>query len=77
MAFYLDNGRKFPFCIIHVSVHRFSSQHLPSAQETRYNIRQATDRIIYYMPKTHVILLMETKTNSKYRHNFGLVEKIL
>ena len=51
MAFYFENGRNFPFCIIHVSVHRFSSQHLPSAQKTRCNIRQATDRIIYYMSK--------------------------
>ena len=76
MAFYFENGRKFPFCIIHITPHRFSSQHFPSAHKTHCNNRQATDRIIYYMPRTHVILLMETKTNSKYRHNFGLVEKI-
>ncbi len=23
MAFYFENGRKFPFCIIHITPHRF------------------------------------------------------
>lgn len=75
MAFYFENGRKFPFCIIHITPHRFSSQHFPSAHKTHCNNRQATDLIIYYTPNTRNPL-KETKTSSKYRHNFGLVEKI-